>query len=97
MPFEEGQSGNPEGRPKGSKNKINNELRDKITEFLDGNFEKIKEDFSKLEPKDRLRFYTDLLQYGLPKLQAMQLETEFDRLSDEQLELIIERLKKSNG
>lgn len=92
MPFEKGISGNFEGRPKGSKNKINNELREKIGELLNMQFDKIKEDFIGLEPKERIRFYTDLLQYGLPKLQAVQLETEFEKLSDEQLDELYERI-----
>jgi predicted component of type VI protein secretion system len=52
-------------------------------------------DFTELSPKDRAKLYCDLLQYGLPRLQAIQLETEFDSLSDAQLTQIIEELKST--
>ena len=81
--------GNP-GKPKGAKNKINQDLRDKISLFLNDEFEEVVTDFRKLEPKDRLKFYTDLLQYGLPRLQATSLEIDLDKMDEEQLDVILE-------
>jgi predicted component of type VI protein secretion system len=95
MPFEQGISGNPEGRPKGVKNKTTSQLRETINNFLENNFEQVMKDFTELGPKDRAKLYCDLLQYGLPRLQAIQLETEFDSLSDAQLTQIIEELKST--
>ena len=83
------------GRPKGAVNKTSSQLRETITDFLDNNFEKIVTDFEGLKPKERVKVYCDLLQYGLPRLQAIQLETDFERLTDEQLDDIIESLKQS--
>jgi hypothetical protein len=94
MSFVKGTSGNPNGRPKGATNKTTAQLRLFILDFLDKNFNVIEKDFSELNPKERVKFYLDLLQYGLPKLQAVQLETDFDRLPEEQLDTIIETLKK---
>jgi len=65
----------------------------KIIAFLEGNFELIVQDFQSLAPKERVKLYYDLLNYGLPKLQAVQMETEFDKLSDSQLDFIINSLK----
>src|SRR5687768_5834565 len=95
MPFEKGISGNPTGRPKGSINQSTQQLRESIIDFLEANFEGVQSDFKSLTPKERLKVYCDLLQYGLPKLQAVQLEGEFDRLPDDQLEAIIQSLKGS--
>jgi hypothetical protein len=92
MPFEKGYSGNLNGRPPGIPNKVTMQLREMITDFLENNFEQVKRDFKRLPPKERARLYVDLLQYGLPKLQAMQIETEFDKLTDGQLDEIINRL-----
>lgn len=93
MPYTKGESGNPTGRPKGSPNKMSAQLRETITDFLEDNFEKVISDFEELTPRDRVKFYCDLLQYGLPRLQAVQVESEFERLSDEQLQEIIDNLK----
>jgi hypothetical protein len=92
MAFEKGQSGNPGGRPKGAGNKVTTQLRETITAFLDENFEKVKEDFSALKPGERIRMYIELLQFGVPKLQSVQVETDFDRLSDDQLQEIVDEL-----
>jgi CRISPR/Cas system-associated endoribonuclease Cas2 len=94
MAFEKGISGNPEGRPKGAVNRTSQQLREMISGFLEENFEKIKTDFNFLTPKERAKIYCDLLQYGLPRLQAVQFETEFERLPEDQLDKIIEELKK---
>lgn len=94
MAFEKGISGNPEGRPKGATNRTSLQLRELITDFLENNFEKVVSDFGELKPKDRVKLYCDLLQYGLPRLQAVQIETEFERLPEDQLDKIIEELKK---
>lgn len=93
MPFKRGQSGNPEGKPPGTKNKINQEIRQRIANFLDENFDKVKEDLEELEPKDRVRFYIELLQFGLPKLKAIELTSDPNSISDEDLNLILKMLR----
>lgn len=95
MPFNKGQSGNPNGKPSGTKNKLGIQLRETISNFLSENFDLITQDFKELPPKDRTKLYCDLLQYGLPRLQAISTEFQFERLTDEQLTEVIESLKKS--
>ena len=97
MAFEKGFSGNPSGRPKGAGNKTTFQLREMITGFLENHFEAVVRDFGDLQPRERVKLYCDLLQYGLPKLQTVQLESEFDTLSDCQLQTIIDRLKNDNN
>ncbi len=90
MPFIKGESGNKKGRPKGSINKTTFELRLLIADFLSNNFDKISKDFELLQPKDRLKYYCELLSFGLPKLQTTVLESQFESIPDEQLDNIIE-------
>ncbi len=88
------QKGNP-GKPKGAKNKKTVTLRETINNFLAENFNVIKMDFETLTAKERAKVYCDLLQYGLPKLQSTQLITDFEKMTDQQLEDVIRELKTS--
>ena len=95
MKFQKGQSGNPEGRPKGAKNRVGKDLRDRIISFLSNEFENIQKDFEVLESRDRVKLYFYLLQYGLPKLQAVTTETQLEQLTDDQLNELFERITKT--
>ena len=88
---------NPAGKPKGTVNKTSAAIRERITAFLEANFDQAQKHFQspELSVKDKLKFYTDLLPYAVPKLQSSTLEVSFDSLSDEQLDAIIENLKKA--
>lgn len=67
-----GNTNNPAGRPTGTPNKVTKELRERISDFLSGNWEQIKKDFKTLEPKERVMIYEKLLQFTLPRLQSIQ-------------------------
>lgn len=91
--FKKGQG----GRKQGSPNKITVNLREWVNGFIDDNREQIKADWKALEPKDRIVMFEKLLKYSLPTLQATSLTTDFEKLSDEQLDEIINRLKQSSN
>ncbi len=93
MAFKKGDSGNPNGRPKGSKNKRGGDLREKITAFLEDNFEKIQEDFKKMQPGERAKLYKDLLQYSIPKMQTTSMEMKLERMTDNELDEVMDELK----
>ena len=97
MPFEKGVSGNPNGRPKGSIDRSSQLLKECIKMFLLNQFDRIKKDFDQLLPKDRVRLYIDLLAYTVPKVQSVEFENGFERLPDDQLDYIIENLKKTKN
>jgi len=80
MGLPKGRTNNKNGRPKGSVNKLNAKLREGITEFLCGEFKNIEVIIKKLPPRDRVKAFCDLLQYGLPKLTNTNLEINNDDL-----------------
>lgn len=88
--FEKGNS----GRPKGAKNKVNSQMRDLIQSLFDSNYETIQEDLDSLEPKDRLKFLSDLLPYLLPKLQSTthNQTIDLDSMTEQELDILIDRI-----
>ena len=77
------------GRKQGTANRSTDELRNLLQSFIDTNMKTLQADYNKLEPKDRLNFINSLLRHVLPA--PLQ---ELERLTDEQLDELIERLKK---
>ena len=67
------------GRTIGTPNKITLTTRQFLQNFIDSNIGTIQTNFEQLEPKDKLKFISDLLPYIVPKLQTIQLNEEKDK------------------
>ena len=78
MGLPKGRTNNSKGRKKGSENKVTKELRPLIQQFLEEKFLEVKREWSKLDSKDKLQFYKDLLKYAIPTLQATQIDLEVE-------------------
>ncbi|WP_353122669.1 DUF5681 domain-containing protein [Dysgonomonas capnocytophagoides] len=99
MAQKKGQTGNPKGRPKGKPNKVTSELKSWIQQIIDGNRGKFEEDLEKLEPKDRLMIIEKLMNYVVPKQQAISVEAqvqaeyaELEKLLDKAPEKVVDAL-----
>lgn len=88
--FEKGQSGNPNGRPKGSLNRATAISREWLNMILDKNRRQIEKDLKALDPKDRLAILEKFMSYTIPKMSSMSLN--FEKLSEAELDIIIETL-----
>lgn len=79
---------NKAGRPKGVPNKTTDQLRGMFQAFLEANLETLQADFDKLEPKERLSFIERVAKLVMPAPLH-----ELERLTDEQLQELINKLR----
>lgn len=82
------------GRAKGTPNKVTANAKEWLTKLLDKNRKQIEKDLKQLEPKDRLQMLEKLMQYVIPKQQAVSAKVDYARLTDNQLDDIINELTK---
>jgi hypothetical protein len=92
MPFEKGTSGNPGGRKRGSRNKSPEQIRSLFQTFINRNIQGLQADYDCMEPRDRLAFIEKLTKYVLPRPL-----NELERLTDEQLDELLNRLKQGSN
>ena len=69
MAQQKGHTGNPNGRPKGTPNKVTTTVRNWIVELINDNREQMEQDLKALQPLERLEFISKLLPYILPKVE----------------------------
>lgn len=82
------------GRKVGTPNRVTAGVREWISALIDKNRRQIETDLESLDPKDRLQMLEKLMQYVVPKQQAVSANVDFNRLSDEQLNALVEELTK---
>ena len=93
------------GRKAGTPNKVSGTVKEWIASIIDGNRKQFEDDLEKLEPGERVRIISNLLQYVTPKTQssspAEMLEAEYRKLEellesapDEAIDEIEERVKR---
>lgn len=66
------------GRAKGTPNKATMDLKTWVVSILDGGREQFERDLRALEPQERVKVFTGLLNYVLPKQQAMSVEAQME-------------------
>lgn len=78
------------GRQKGTPNRITNDVRTWLAELISENRRQIEADLKELEPKDRVMMLEKLMQYVIPKKQAIKAEIE--DLSDDDVAEVADRI-----
>jgi hypothetical protein len=76
MPFKPGKSGNPLGKPKGTKGKLSTKVKEALATALEGELENIQELLHQLEPKERIDAISRLLPCCMPRLAAQSISVD---------------------
>lgn len=96
------------GRSVGTPNKVTSSVRGWIQQIIDGNRAQFEADLEALEPVDRVKVISNLLQYIVPKVQAVSpeeaLEVELQKIRelmydfpDEAVEKIAQKVAELTG
>ena len=80
------------GRIKGTPNKDTKQLRLRIENLLEENWDGVLIDLQSLKPKDRIDAYLRLLEYSLPKLNRTEILPYENPLTKEEIERELSRL-----
>lgn len=80
------------GRAKGTPNKATSSLRNWVRLFVTRNTKQMQSDLDALDPKDRLIMLEKFMRYTIPQQQAVSAAVDLNRLSDDQLDQVIEQI-----
>jgi len=81
------------GRQKGTPNRTTATLRKTVSQFLEKNLADVQSIYDKAGERDKLSFLVQLLKFALPTLQSVEMQSELEALSDEQLTKLYNDLK----
>lgn len=87
------------GRPKGSPNRLNAELRQRLNDLLGDYFDKGKfeNDLKEMEAKDRAGLMIKLIDFSLPKLKAVEVTVDQEKESSNAPKTLADWYNKNRG
>jgi len=74
--FKPGLSGNPQGRPKGSKNKTTSDIKEKWRQILENQMKTLEQDLEEMKPDERVKLIASISEFFIPKLQRKSIGIE---------------------
>ena len=95
MAQKKGQTGNPNGIPRGSKNKATHNIKERLKSFVEGRFDEVTAEFDNLEARDKIIMFEKLLAYVLPKQRETDISVkEKSQVAEMTREEILNELEK---
>jgi len=100
MPFKKGESGNPNGKPKGAKGKVSTKARELFVQVMEGEMENIQNSLAILrENSDEkyLKALSSLMPYFMPKQQETEIKFDEAVKPPSWFDEVLEREGESNN
>lgn len=88
MAFRKGKSGNPSGRPPGSKDKKSEKIRKWLLDIVENRRGMIADDLDAVDPATRLNFIAKILPYVAPRLASVELANGDDNNGDNAITIV---------
>lgn len=82
------------GRPKGSRNKQTDSIRQYFLDFIECNSVDLQDAYNDLESKDKIKFISEMTRFLLPSVKSVEVNSTIDELTAEQFEEVVERIKE---
>jgi len=101
MAQKKGQTGNPNGRPKGSKNRSTERAREAIAKFVDRNTARfdvwLEEIYQEEGAKEAFKCVEGLLEYHVPKLSRQEQQLVDKDGNDRDINVTINKIVRDDG
>ena len=103
MGLKKGQCNNLQGRPVGKQNRLTADMKERIKQFIESEFDGVVTDFSALEPRDRVQLFEKFLTYVLPKQRetaadvTVSTQSLMNEMTSEEIIAEIERIQKNRN
>lgn len=70
--MEENLKNRPKGRPKGSSNLLNRDIKKIIAEIVEHNLETLQDELDQMKPSEKAKIIISLLEHVSPKLRSVE-------------------------
>lgn len=80
------------GRQKGTPNRVTTETKDWFVYLLNSNRKRLEKAMEAMDDRELWDNFQKLFPYIVPKMQASEVKIDYDHLTDEQIDLIIDEL-----
>ncbi len=88
MGLKKGNTNNLAGRPKGRRNKVTTEVKEKIEMLIQSITEDVMKEFKALKGERKIKYYIELVKLVLPRPRDPEEEEEMDRRNSELLRVL---------